>query len=414
MLIQVQNTGETGVNKDLSTHELPINAWTDARNIRFRDGLLERAPGYLSIYGTPLQTAQHLVSVRLGDDPALIYAGINKVHVVRFDIGTLLNVHTDITHATPRTGVANEWTAAVLSGVPVLNSAASDHVPMSWDLNVANDFINLVNWPSTFRCKAFRSYKNILFALNITKAGVRFPFMVKWSHPADPGTLPVSWDQTNPAFDAGELDIAEGEDHVIDGLQLRDSFIVYKERSIWRMDYSGGLLIFSVNKVLATNGALNKNCVVEVNGRHVVFGDIDLMVHDGQSGESILDKKTRLWIFGNIDADNRARCFVAKNPYSNEVWFCFPEAGNVFCNLAVVYNYADATTSIRELPVLHHAVVAPINDGLFNFWDSDSETWNDDLSLWNSSDGPSPSAVLVGGSFDGLIYGFDLTSRYGV
>ena len=34
-IVRVTGVGQYGVNKDLSRHELPINVWTDARNIRF-------------------------------------------------------------------------------------------------------------------------------------------------------------------------------------------------------------------------------------------------------------------------------------------------------------------------------------------------------------------------------------------
>jgi len=60
MLERIVETGVIGLNKDLSSHELPNNAWTDVRNIRFEDGYLQRAPGYSKIYGAPFAEPQYL------------------------------------------------------------------------------------------------------------------------------------------------------------------------------------------------------------------------------------------------------------------------------------------------------------------------------------------------------------------
>ena len=38
-IVRVPQVGAIGVVKDLSQHELPPNAWTDASNIRFLDGM---------------------------------------------------------------------------------------------------------------------------------------------------------------------------------------------------------------------------------------------------------------------------------------------------------------------------------------------------------------------------------------
>ena len=67
---------------------------------------------------------------------------------------------------------------------------------------------------------------------------------------------------TDATKDAGEVDLSDGGDPIVDGLQLRDSFMIYKETSIYRMDYIGGTSIFAFNKVVGTSGALNKNCIM--------------------------------------------------------------------------------------------------------------------------------------------------------
>lgn len=397
MLVRIPNAGSVGVNKDLSQHELPINAWTDAKNIRFLDGYAYQFYGYGEAYNSPSYAPQHVLPCNVSGNRYWVYTTASKTYCVTNSGGSA--VHTDITHATPRTGVVNSWTSCLLGGIPILNTGDTSSVPMYWDLNTANKFVNLTNWPASTYCKSLRAYKNYLVALNVTKSGTAYPFMVKWSHPADPGSLPSSWDQTDSTKDAGEADLAEGYDPIVDGLQLRDSFMIYKESSIWRMDFIGGPYVFKFSKVLGTSGALNRNCIVDVDGWHLVLTGSDVIAHDGQQSYSVLDKQTRRWLFQNMDATNSHLAFVFKNPFFNEAYICYPSIGSSVCDKAVVWNYKDKTVSFRDLPNINHAAFGPVDNSLLGNWNQDSAPWASDLSSWDGPDfTPSTARVLMASS----------------
>lgn len=380
-LVNVKGIGQIGLNKDLSNTELPINAWTDSNNIRFLDGYAGQFLGHQEIIPTPTYQPQHIRSAFASTYRGWVYATATKQFFCYNSAGT--PVHVDITHATPRSGHANQWTSTLLSGIPVLN-AGDGLPPMAWNGAFASKFVDLTNWQSGYSCKAIRSFKNFLIALNITKSGVAYPYMVKWSHPASPGTLPSSWDQTDATKLAGELDIADGYDQVVDGMILRDSFMIYKENSIWRMDYIGGNQIFKLTKVTGKSGAMNLNCITEINGNHFVLTNNDIIVHDGVNAQSILDKMTRRWLFTKIDSNNYSQCFTFANPFYNEVFICYPQNGSSYCDKAIVYNYVDKTVSMRDLPSITHADCGPIDlSGTANNWDSDSATWENDYTFWD-------------------------------
>ena len=371
MIERVPNCGQYGVNNDLSQHELPINVWTDAQNIRFLDGYVNQVLGYGEVYGTPSITPHHVLPVIIAGARYWIYASLAKIYCTTITAGAA--VHTNLTRQTAGndvdyTATANSWTSAVLGGVPILNPGNATDVPQFWDLNTANNFAALTNWPASTYCKSMRAYKNSLVALNITKSSTNYPYMIKWSHPAVPGAVPSSWDETDPALDAGEFDLAEGYDHIIDGLTLGDSLIVYKEASVWRIDYTGGQSIYSTRKVLGTSGAMNRNCIVEIDGFHVVLTNNDIVIHDGTQAVSVLDKTTRRWLFQNIDVDEFSRCFVFKNPFFNEVSICYPSIGADYCDSAIVYNYVDKTISKRAMPNVHHANYGQVENSLVGTW----------------------------------------------
>ena len=409
-IVPIQQAGAIGVNKDLSAPDLPPNAWTDASNIRFLDGLASQAYGYGEVYNSPTYTPQHVLPCNVNGSRYWIYATATKTFCVTITGGVA--VHTDITNATPRTGVVNQWTSTLLSGIPILNSGDTINVPMSWDLVTTDKFIDLANWPASTYCKSLRAFNNTLIALNVTKGSQNYPFMVKWSQPADPGTLPVSWDITDPTKDCGEKDIAEGYDPIVDGMQLRNSFIIYKENSVWRMDFTGGAYIYQFTKVLGTSGALNRNCIAEIDGYHVVLTGSDVIVHDGQTANSSLDKETRRYLFQNIDTSGSNLAFVFKNPFFNEVLICYPSIGATTCDTAMVWNYVDKTVSFRSLPNLNHASFGPVDNGLDGNWNEDSAPWDSDLTLWGGPDFVPSTARVMMGSANTKLYLLDSSSSY--
>lgn len=410
-LVRVPQAGAIGVNRDLSAHELPVQAWTDARNIRFLDGMVYQFYGHGEVYNSPAFAPQHVMPCNVAGERYWVYATESKVFCVTID-GSGVAVHTDLTHATPRTGVVNQWTGTLLSGIPILNVGDTSKVPMSWDLNTANNFIDLPNWPANTYCKSLRAFKNYLVALNVTKAGNSYPFMVKWSHPSDPGSVPLSWDETDPTKDAGEADLAEGYDPIVDGLQLRDSFIIYKEASVWRMDFVGGQYVFRFTKVLGTSGAMNRNCIVEMDGWHVVLTGSDVMVHDGQTATSVLDKATRRYLFQNIDVDAADKCFVFKHPFFNEVFICYPSIGSDSCDRAMVWNFKDKTVSFRDIPNLNHAAFGPVDNGLTGNWAQDSAPWDSDLTLWDGPDFVPSTARTIMASANTKLYMLDSSASF--
>jgi len=395
--VRTPNAGAAGVNKDLSVHELPRNIWTDALNVRFLDGYAQQFLGHGSAYGTPVVVPYHVLPVNVGAARYWLYAGAQKIYAATITSG--VPVHTNLTRQAAGndvnySGVPNQWTSTVLSGIPILNPGNTVDPPQRWDLNPANRCVTLDNWPVNTFCKSLRAFKNFLVAVNVTKAGNNFPYMVKWSSPADPGGVPASWDPTDPTQDAGEFDCAEGGDPIIDALQLRDYLMIYKEHSVWRLTYTGGAFVMANQKVLGMSGALNRNCIEEVDGVHFVLTGSDVVVHDGQQATSVLDKQARRALFSDMDASATDRAFVFKNPYLNEVFVCYASIGNSIPNKALVWNYRDKTTSYREIPSIHHANYGSVSDEISQSWDSDSDPWNSDLTLWNGP-GFTPATTRV-------------------
>jgi hypothetical protein len=402
----VPAAGQYGVNRDLSTHELPVNAWTDVSNIRFVDGMAAQVLGYKELYPSASVIPYHLLPVDVLGIRTWIYAGAAKLY-------TVVNgaVHTNITRQSvgvdvDYSAVRNSWTSTVLGGIPILNSGLD--APQQWLLT--GKATDLTNWPANNTAYSIRAYKNSLIALNITKAGTSYPYMVKWSHPAEAGTLPITWDAADATKDAGEFDLSEGYDTIVDGLSLRDAFIIYKQSSIWRMDYTGGIFVYRFQKIINDQGVLARNCVAEIKGQHFVFSNSDCITHDGQTATSVLDKQTRRDLFSQINPAKTDQCFVFVNRGYNEVFACFPTLTSDVCNKAMVWNYVDRTVSFRELPNINFAENGPVDDTANATWDSDTDTWDSDNTPWDSQSASLNRALSVMASENQKLYLLDSTT----
>lgn len=390
--------GEFGVIKDLSSRDMKPNAWTDGQNVRAFDGMLHQFLGHGAVYGTLPITAYHVLPVNVGGARYWMYAGANKVYTVSGATGAV--VHTNLTRQTAGLDVdytvsPNSWTSTFIGGTPILNPGNETDPPQQWTRSLSSRLTTLDNWPANTFCKAMRSFKNQLVALNVTEGGVNYPYMVWWSHPADPGSVPISWAINDPDYDSGRFDLGDEGGEIIDGLALRDSLMIYRRNAVHRLDYVGGPFVNNNAKVLGMSGALNRNCIAELDGFHVVLTSQDVVIHDGQTATSCLDKQARRDLFRDIDTASFDKAFVVKNPFWNEVWICYPRLGSTTPDKALVWNYKDRTVGYRDLPDLYHANYGPVEVGASQPWDSDDAPWSSDTTIWNEPEYTPDSARLM-------------------
>ena len=384
-LVRFTNVGAVGLVLDPAANDVPagagtsVFAWTGGGNIRFKEGYAEKFLGHTAPHGAPSVTPYGVAFAQNGANRYEVYTGLAKAYAVTS------TTHTDITRAAgDYTGTASDkWNFCTLSDILIANNGVDD--PQYWNGNTATDFAALTNWPANTKCKVMRSFGGALVALNVTESGTNYRSMVRVSTVADPGTLPASWDYTDATKDTIRVEgkLSETPDAIVDGLELGDFFMIYKENSTYSMRYVGGESVYGFENVSRMSGALGVNCVTALPGGHAVFADGDIVINQGVEGpKSIIDGRARRWLFNNLDSDNRARSFAVTNLRRNEVWFCFPEVGQSWCNKALVWNYNENTFGIRDLPNLAHANAGIISATSTDTWDSRTDTWDEADGIW--------------------------------
>ena len=289
---------------------------------------------------------------------------------------------------------AETWASTVIGGVLVVTNGVDE--PQFWELvdgvpATIQKMQNLTNWPAVTECKSMRAFRSFLVSLNITASNVNFPRVVKWSTEAAIQTVPSSWNEADAAVDAGEYELADTKGAILDGLPLRDSFMIYKEDAVYSMTYVGTPFIFSFRQLSPSVGILSKNCVAEFDGGHFLFGNGDIYLNDGQRITSLLPHKMRDHVFALVDGGQIEKSFVVADYGRTEMLACFVSTSSGAdnqCDKALIWNWVNNTFSIRDIPNLAHMGYGSVKNELAY------TTWTAAAALPPSPAGPSWSAAI--------------------
>jgi len=308
---------------------------------------------------------------------------------------TVVNAHPDNETVTPvgatATGdnqysstVKQNWSVTLLNGLLVATNGYD--TAQMWPLSsgvpsTATPLRELRNWPSaTSYCKSIAAFRTFLVGLNWQIGGTEYPNLVKWSTEAAALSPPNSWEESDATLDAGEYQLTDTPGKIIDGLPYGDSFLIYKEDSIYIMNFVGTPYIFSFKLLSPTIGLLSKNAVAEYEGGHFFVGNSDCYITNGQQVTPLLPNKLRREMFSDLNGDNYEKVFVAADYARNEMLACYPAGVSAIPNKALIWNWKDNTFSLRSIPDLYH-----INSGIAAI--TTGTTWNDHTEEWDSGAG---------------------------
>jgi len=396
-----------GMAKDINPTALPNEIFSHTENVRFEDNAAKKILGHDSVFTAPSVAPYFLINLS-GTTNYWFYAGTAKIY--RTD-GT---TNADVTrtsggdYSTNLTGTGN-WVGSIFNNNVILCNGVDD--PQLYDTS-SSKFIDLTNWLANTTCKSIRPYGNYLIALNMTESGNDLQNKIRWSDTSI--TIPSTW-TASATNDAGSTTIGDDGDFIVDGFPLNKSFIIYKERSTWLMNYIGGNLVFSFQKLFNDTGILSRNCAVEFDGKHFVVVEGDLIVHNGVSKESVATNIIKRTLFDELDGTNYKNIFATHNKQKNEIWVSYPTVGSTFCNKALIWNYRKNAFSFRDLPDILHISTGIVNPGTSTeIWSGQSQSWiaYDTTENWGQRFyNPSEVNLLMAGTGDTKFYradqGFD-------
>jgi len=374
-ILPIRNLGNVGVVTDVSPYNLPINGFTRADNVMFEDGKVKRAPVFKRVFQA---TGEYSTATMVSQETS---SGIDEFFVCdrRYVIGKYTYpTFTDMTNATYLDNTLEDTpetipvTATTLADV--IYFAKEDRRPIYKvpseaffrELHPKDSGTSATGVTSTWgtltevwKCKSLRSYGDFLIALSMTEGSDTYPSRVRWCDPTTANTPALKWDETDTTSLAGFNDLVQIDGPIIDGLSLGNQFIIYSKDQVWLMDFVGGQFVFNFRRLFVDSGVINQNSVVEVEGKHFVFGQDDIYTHNGSQKQSIVDNKVRDFIFNNLDTNKNHVIFVHHDVRFKKIFFCYKSVDSNakfdkadHCNKALVFNYMDGTCSFMDLPNL--------------------------------------------------------------
>lgn len=387
--IDINDLGSIGAVADTPAYMLPPEAWSQMLNMRIVRGAPERLQGWEQVFGTPTVAPHFMMPIATQSSTFWVYFSLTKGYV--YDGGS----HTNITRQSGGVDVnytANDtpdWNGTFLGGVPIFNNGTD--VPQYWPtISTGTKLANLLNWPSTLRARVVRAFGPFLVAFNLTDSGNSLPHTIQWSHPADPGTIPSSWDYTDPTVDAGRLDLPDvNAGIIVDAMPLGENMYIYKESSTRRMRFIGGQFIFDIGQAawLPTSGLLAPRCVALTpdGTRHVLCTQDDIIWHNGNQVVSILDQKQKIRLFSDIDSVNFGTSFMFANPTNNEMWFCYPGQGQTYPDRGLILKQQGDRYIPTEVDgiTFRNATSGPIESVSDETWEATEEAWDEDTGPWS-------------------------------
>lgn len=371
-----------GVNFTLEPMQLPKVVWDNAYEVAFKHGKTKKVTGYDQGLGSSKGIMPYVMAP-IQPEGSDLYRWAYATEAA--DGGKVYLISSKVEHndVTPVGGIPLHpdyaWSTDSINSVPYITKT----VPYMWNSD-SGKFTTMKYFPTHLKANLMRTYKNHMICLDITTGAydpsnvqanwmphlteeekndykTKFGYWeagthsdaVWWSDEVIGGNLEVSWADGDPTSESGWNFLGGSGGRIIDGRTLRDSFIIYRERSVWQMTYIGGVNVFSWKEIFTDAGALALNCVTDIDGWHFVIGISDVYMHNGVQKKSVADGVVKDLLYKYIDPNHVDKVFLITKYNDREVWVCMPEPSkNVdgLCNIAFVYNWEEQTWSIREMP----------------------------------------------------------------
>lgn len=388
--IPLRQIGSGGIVSDQNPYDLELTQFPDGNNVAFQDGYLGSNLGYTletdqtivgNDGGTPTYTSKELTGIKgwMADgDSTLVVGALNKLY--RWDGSTF----DDVTRTASDYTNSPRWQMEQM-GLGLLANNGAD-LPQYMEPDYGN-FVDLPNFPSNMTTQCIKPYRSFLVMLGYEEGGNSYPYTVRWSDAYDPRGYPASYSITDTTTLGGENVLSGNNGQLVDQLTLNNAQIIYAERGVFAMDYVGAPFVFTFREVFNDDGIINRGAVASFFNQHLVVGNNDIYVHDGNQKKSIVDRKVRRTFFNALADTRSVYCQTVTD--RSEVWICYADsdaADTTSANRALVYNWTQDAFTFKDLPNTRQLAVSEVIDPSGG-WDdayTNDDRWDESSLYWSN------------------------------
>lgn len=208
------------------------------------------------------------------------------------------------------------------------------------------------------------AFKDHIVLMNNTENAANTPQRVSWTN--------IGKLEDHTAGTSGYQDLVDDESWIVSALKMGENeVIIYKERSIVKMNWVGGVTPFRFETLIPDATILGKDSVVNIDGPHAVVGNTKIYVHsrtaEGSHQTKAIDVPIRGSLYANLNNEKQTRTFLLFDEkenelqvwiptitdYPDEVWCLNVEKGNWYKKARTMMGYGNyseqATLTIGDL-----------------------------------------------------------------
>jgi len=246
--------------------------------------------------------------------------------------------------------------------------------PKQYDGTTIEDISNLPG--TTFVCREVALYRDFLLLMYTIEDGTTYPQRVRWCNAGDP----TAWNELE-----NFNDLYRTADKIVGSENLGPYHVVYKERSVVRME-----LVGSPNKVFdfitvvpKKGGVIAADTIIDLEDRNMIVSESNIYSYDG--GFTLRPLGERIWenifgVGGRLDPTNRTKAFLLDVVEADEAWFVYPKNGDTYPKDCLTRKHTTGAFFSREFGVNI--------TGFGRFQKSSAKRWADLQGSWEQQVGP--------------------------
>jgi hypothetical protein len=244
------------------------------------------------------------------------------------------------------------------------------------------DCIDVPNLPSAGNtvCRIVQLFNNYLLLINTIEGGTAHPQRVRRCDTSDP----TNWSTGNAGLD----DLYGSEDFIVGAEDLGPYLVLYRERSIVRMEFVGTVdLLFNYDDVISGEGTFSQDLIVNLGDYHIFFGNANVYEYrGGYSMEPIGDELYGLvyGIHGELNPTYRNRAFTVYVEELDEILLFYPAGSSTVPNHVVRYKPSEQSWATRQFSK-NFVGYGFFQEDSSRTWASLVGSWLDQGWAWNSN-----------------------------